>query len=87
MEDLEVGDKVSHGQSVSINCTEDYEAVSYSPLTCSNGTWSSSPGCVPARCKQIPPPPSNGMIVVADTNHGARGLYQCRGGTVNFVLS
>ena len=31
------------------------------------------------RCKQIPSPPGNGMIVVADTNHGAVGLFQCKG--------
>ena len=34
--------------------------------------------CV-SRCKQIPSPPGNGMIVVADTNHGAVGLFQCKG--------
>ena len=31
------------------------------------------------RCKQIPAPPSNGMIVVADTSHGSVGLFQCKG--------
>ena len=52
---------------------------SFLPVTCSNGSWSAALQCVPARCKQIPPPPTNGMIVVADTNHGASGLYQCKG--------
>ena len=55
------------------------KANSYSDISCQNGTWSSVPSCVPARCKTIPSPPSNGMIVVADTNHGSVGLFQCRG--------
>ena len=79
MEDHAVGEKVGHGVSLAINCTADHEAVSWEPVTCNNGSWSSAPRCVPARCKQIPPPPTNGMIVVADTNHGSSGLYQCKG--------
>ena len=79
MEDHQVGDKVTHGLSININCTADYEALSYEAVRCNNGSWSSAPRCVPARCKQIPPPPTNGMIVVADTSHGSTGLYQCKG--------
>ena len=79
MEDHVVGDKVTHGLSLNINCTANHEPDSYEPVRCNNGSWSSAPRCVPARCKQIPSPPTNGMIVVADTNHGSIGLYQCKG--------
>ena len=79
MEDHQVGEKVTHGLSINVNCTADYEPMSYEAVSCNNGTWSSTPRCVPARCKQIPAPPTNGMIVVADTSHGSTGLYQCKG--------
>ena len=39
------------------------------------------------RCKQIPAPPSNGMIVVADTSHGSSALFQCRGDTLISYMS
>ena len=81
-----MGEKVSHGTSLAINCTADYEAVSWEPVRCNNGSWSYGPRCVPARCKQIPSPPTNGMIVVADTNHGATGLYQCKGGNIVNII-
>ena len=96
MEGFNIGAKVEHGWAVAVNCSEDYEvgkttslqiimntlkANSYNDISCQNGTWSSVPSCVPARCKTIPAPPSNGMIVVADTNHGSVGLFQCKGAT------
>ena len=62
------------------------KANSYNDISCQNGTWSSVPNCVPARCKTIPAPPSNGMIVVADTNHGSVGLFQCKGATLCYDL-
>ena len=72
---------MQHGEVININCTSNYETVdSTGPLRCSNGTWSQLPKCFPARCKQIPPPPSNGMIVVPNTSHGSMGLYQCKDG-------
>ena len=47
---------------------------------CNNGSWTREPECRPARCKTVPDPPSNGMIVVPRTAHGATGLYQCKDG-------
>ena len=38
----------------------------FSPgIVCNNGTWSKIPRCEPARCKTLPPPPLNGMVVVS----------------------
>ena len=78
-----VGDKLEHGARLAVNCSENYESSADTSgrgdISCSNGTWSSVPSCVPARCKTIPAPPSNGMIVVADTQHGSVGLFQCKG--------
>ena len=80
-----VGDKVEHGEIMAVNCSHNYETVGKTnPLKCNNGTWSQVPKCWPARCKRIPSPPSNGMIVVPDTSHGSMGLYQCKDG---FMLS
>ena len=48
------------------------------PIQCHNGTWTQIPRCVPARCKTMPTPPQNGMIVAPSLNHGASGLYHCK---------
>ena len=50
------------------------------PIECQNGTWSQIPRCVAARCKTMPTPPHNGMIVAPSLNHGATGLYTCKVG-------
>jgi len=75
------GDKVTHGEAIDVNCTENYEVRSDSePIVCNNGTWSKIPKCVPARCKSLPDPPQNGMIVAPEMSHGATGLFHCRDG-------
>ena len=56
------------------------------PIECQNGTWSQIPKCVPARCKTMPTPPQNGMIVAPSLNHGATGLYHCKVGIKNFLV-
>ena len=76
-----IGEKVTHGEKLEINCTENYEVRGDGdPIVCSNGTWSKVPKCSPARCKTMPAPPRNGMIVVPQTSHGSMGLYQCKDG-------
>merc|ERR1719192_2077422 len=81
---LTVGKKLPHGTEITVNCRENYEVTggSGAPLVCNNGTWSQVARCVPARCKSMPDPPGNGMIVVPKTGHGERGLYQCKDGYV-----
>jgi len=39
--------------------------ISASSVTCDNGTWSTIPRCEPARCKALPAPPLDGMVVVS----------------------
>ncbi len=34
-------------------------------VTCNNGTWTTIPRCEPARCKALPEPPQDGMVVVS----------------------
>jgi len=76
-----VGDKVTHGDNITIDCEDRFETKSNStPIQCNNGTWTLTPKCFPARCKTMPPPPKNGMIVVPQVTHGSIGLYQCKDG-------
>ena len=94
-----VGDKVTHGDQITVNCSDNYEVSSQhtschtshtslypqvnrvgEPIECQNGTWSQIPRCVAARCKTMPTPPHNGMIVAPSLNHGATGLYTCKVG-------
>jgi len=76
-----IGEKVTHGELLEINCTKNYEVkTDGQSIVCNNGTWSKVPKCFPARCKTMPVPPRNGMIVVPQTSHGSMGLYQCKDG-------
>jgi hypothetical protein len=64
---LTVGSTVKHGDNMTVNCDDNYElAASASPIACTNGTWSQIPRCEPARCKNLPSPPLDGMVVVRD---------------------
>merc|ERR1719204_1056990 len=77
----DIGKKVPHGDPIEVNCTANYEVLTDGfPITCNNGTWSKIPRCSPARCKTMPTPPRNGMVVVPQTGHGAKGLFQCKDG-------
>ena len=76
-----LGQVISHGEVLVINCSQHYElAVEGEGVECQNGSWSQQPRCVPARCKTMPIPPTNGMVVVPQTNHGSTALYQCKDG-------
>ena len=53
-----VGEKVTHGEEITVNCTENYEVERVGqPIRCDNGRWTQMPVCVPARCKTMPVPP------------------------------
>jgi len=76
-----IGDKIPHGNITKLECESRYETFSNStPIQCNNGTWTQIPKCFPARCKTMPSPPKNGMIVVPKVSHGSVGLYQCKDG-------
>ena len=79
--DLRPGDRVSHGDTLTVNCSGHYEIeLEGEEITCVNGNWSQVPGCYPARCKSMPTPPRNGMVVVPQTLHLSMALYQCKDG-------
>ncbi len=71
---MSTGATVRHGESVNITCDDDFELAASgnassasgggSAVTCSNGTWATIPRCEPARCKVLPEPPQDGMVVV-----------------------
>ena len=55
-----------HGQNISIDCNKNYELEgNVAQITCNNGTFNKMPRCEPARCKDLPSPPNNGMVVVS----------------------
>ena len=59
-----------HGQNISIDCNKNYELEgNVAQITCNNGTFNKMPRCEPARCKELPSPPNNGMVVVSILLH------------------
>ena len=63
--DVKLNDYVDHDTTMNISCSENYELASSLPIRCNNGTWTEEPKCEPARCKILPSPPLNGMVVVS----------------------
>ncbi|XP_055680814.1 uncharacterized protein LOC129788622 isoform X2 [Lutzomyia longipalpis] len=74
--------KVQHGTILEVMCDEHYEfpISSLSPPICNNGTWSVIPRCVPSRCKNMPKPPKNGMVLAPKTEHGMKARFKCKDG-------
>ncbi|XP_008552444.1 uncharacterized protein LOC103574714 [Microplitis demolitor] len=72
---------VEHGERIYVHCIENYEfAANNTPVTCNNGTWTIIPSCTPARCKQMPKSPKNGMVIAPKMNHGMRAIFKCKDG-------
>ena len=71
-----------HGKNLAVECDSDYEfyTASSTPVVCNNGTWSIVPSCSPARCKQMPKPPKNGMVIAPKTDHGMKAVFKCKDG-------
>lgn len=74
--------KVKHGTALEVNCDQYYEfpISSLSPPTCNNGTWSTIPRCIPARCKSMPKAPKHGMVLAPKTEHGMKARFKCKDG-------
>lgn len=74
--------KVKHGTALEVNCDQYYEfpISSLSPPTCNNGTWSTIPRCIPARCKNMPRAPKHGMVLAPKTEHGMKARFKCKDG-------
>ena len=68
-----------HGQNISIDCNKNYELEgNVAQITCNNGTFNKMPRCEPARCKELPSPPNNGMVVVSILLHSTlKSLKKC----------
>lgn len=72
---------VEHGEKLVVICQTNYEFPSYRmPVICNNGTWTNIPRCKPARCKQLPRAPKNGMVIAPKTEHGMRAGFRCKDG-------
>ncbi|KAH0552797.1 uncharacterized protein LOC123270429 [Cotesia glomerata] len=72
---------VEHGERIYVHCIENYEfAANNTPVTCNNGTWTIIPSCTPARCKQMPKSPKNGMVIAPKMNHGMKAIFKCKDG-------
>ena len=57
---------VMHGENITVECNHNYELEgNVTQITCNNGTFDRMPKCEPARCKTLPAPPKNGMVVVS----------------------
>lgn len=57
---------VMHGENITIECNHNYELEgNVTQITCNNGTFDRMPKCEPARCKTLPTPPNDGMVVVS----------------------
>lgn len=75
------GSRVQHGQEIVVVCENHYElAYNLTAAVCSNGTWSHVPICIPARCRQLPEKPRNGMVIAPKTDHGMKALFKCKDG-------
>ncbi|XP_015108907.1 uncharacterized protein LOC107035827 [Diachasma alloeum] len=74
---------VEHGEKLRVFCIPNYEfAQNSTPVVCNNGTWSIIPTCSPARCKQLPRSPKNGMVIAPKMNHGMKAVFKCKDGFV-----
>ncbi|XP_055836600.1 protein lev-9-like isoform X4 [Episyrphus balteatus] len=75
-------EKVNHGTILEVKCSEHYEfpIILDSHPTCKNGTWSTIPRCIPARCKDMPKSPKHGMVLAPKTEHGMKATFKCRDG-------
>ncbi|XP_066582959.1 uncharacterized protein [Prorops nasuta] len=72
---------VEHGEQLLVSCVQNYEFTANStPVLCNNGTWSIVPSCSPARCKQMPKAPKNGMVIAPKTDHGMKAVFKCKDG-------
>ncbi|KAG8200512.1 hypothetical protein JTE90_000589 [Oedothorax gibbosus] len=79
--DYKPGATVPHGLEVNITCEPRYDVIhNATPVSCSNGTWTHVPTCVPARCRQLPDRPKHGLVVAPKTEHGMKALFLCRDG-------
>lgn len=74
------GSSVPHSQTIEVQCLSQFQKTMNTTSICKNGTWSSVPKCVPAKCTELPEAPQNGMVVAPRLDHGMVGKFECRDG-------
>ena len=65
-----------HNQSVIVSCVSQFQPSHNSSVVCNNGTWSTVPKCIPAKCTELPDAPRNGMVVAPNMEHGMVGKFE-----------
>ena len=76
VDDRASGSSVGHNQSILVQCLAQFQLTTNLTTTCSNGTWSSVPKCIPAKCTELPAAPRNGMVVAPNLDHGMVGKFE-----------
>lgn len=72
---------VEDGERLDVHCIKNHEfSANGTPVVCNNGTWTIIPTCTPARCKQMPKSPKNGMVIAPKMSHGMRAVFRCKDG-------
>ena len=65
-----------HNQSVEVRCVAQFQPSHNGSVVCHNGTWNILPKCIPAKCRELPDAPRNGMVVAPNMDHGMVGKFE-----------
>nr|XP_040565063.1 sushi, von Willebrand factor type A, EGF and pentraxin domain-containing protein 1-like isoform X2 [Lepeophtheirus salmonis] len=74
------GSSVPHTNTIDVQCLSQFQKTHDATPICKNGTWSRVPKCIPAKCRELPDAPQNGMVVAPNLEHGMVGKFECRDG-------
>jgi len=80
VQDKASGSSLGHNQSVEVRCVAQFQPSHNGSVVCHNGTWNILPKCIPAKCRELPDAPRNGMVVAPNMDHGMVGKFECRDG-------
>ena len=75
---LQLSISVGHNQSIAVQCLAQFQPTTNLTTICNNGTWSSLPKCIPAKCTELPNAPRNGMVVAPNLDHGMVGKFEVK---------
>ena len=86
VDDRASGSSVGHNQSIAVQCLSQFQPTTNLTTVCNNGTWSSVPKCIPAKCTELPTAPRNGMVVAPNLDHGMVGKFEVSLVSIKIVL-
>ena len=86
VDDRASGSSVGHNQSIAVQCLSQFQPTTNLTTLCNNGTWSSVPKCIPAKCTELPTAPRNGMVVAPNLDHGMVGKFEVSLVSIKIVL-